>query len=297
MEGSEIMAMDVEQSLEPLAVDVAPGRLTSNLDEFTARCREIAEEYSGLAPIADEDEYRQAKRNRAAINKRLKDANAARISVKTKFMEPYDEFNAEVTEALAPLQEAATLQASYIKDYERRALDAKKRRLEEYWETTYPKLALCTGEAEEPLVPFRRIYDPDWCKRVSEATRDEKPIKEMDAIATKLSDGRDLILDMQEPEDVKADAMSRMYRTLDPMRAIGDAREEARRRADIDRLDESIDGRSVSKIAAPEPLQQERSAKPAGRYVIEIVCETFEEKERVVEVMKSSGIHGTIRRL
>lgn len=288
--------MDVEQSIQPLAVEVSPGHLSSNLGKFRKQCEELAQEYAYLKPIGDEDEYKQAKRNRAAINKLLKEANSSRVSVKSTFMEPYDAFNEEVQEALAPLQAASTMQDGYVKDYERKLLTEKRKRLESYWENTYPKLALCTGDAEEPLVPFSRVYDPDWCKRVSEAGRDEKAIKAMDEVATKLSDGRDLILEMQEPEDVKADAMSRMYRALDPVRAIGDAREEARRRADIDRLDQSIDGRSVSSIATPEPLPEAESVKPQG-YVITIRCDTYEEKERVLAVMRAADVHGTVRRL
>lgn len=285
--------MSDELATVPLAVEVAPGHLESNLADFKKRCSDLAAVYSNLGEIEGWDDYQQAKRDRAALNNTVKQANDARIEVKRTFMEPLDDFTAEVNEALAPLKEAQERQSKQVSDYEQRLRDAKRERLEAYWEESYPLLALNTGEAEEPLVPFDRVFDPDWTKRISEVGRDDEAREAMDSIADDLARGRDMISSLEEPEDIRLDALSRMYRMLDPVEAVTWAHEEARRKRDISGVE-----RCVANIAEPgygDHVEQPDPAMHVYRITIECIGEA--EMMRVKQVMRDNGINGTIRRM
>lgn len=276
--------MESDLTTTSLAVEVAPGHLVSNLRDFKKRCSDLAAVYSNLGDIEGWDDYQQAKRDRAALNNVVKQAEDARIEVKKTFMQPLDDFTAEVEDALVPLKDAQVRQKEQVAEYERRLRKAKHGRLEKYWEEAYPLLALNTGEAEEPLVPFDRVFNPDWTKRISEVGRDDEAEEEMDSIATDLAKGRDMISGLDEPEDVRLDALSRMYRTLDPVEAVSWAHEEARRKRDINKVD-----RVVEDIAAPndsEPM-----------YEVTVRCFGEAEMMRVRKVMRENGINGTVRRV
>lgn len=273
-----------ELAIEPLAVEVAPGHLESNLDRFKAKCQAIADEYRELGEISSWEDYQQAKRQRAALNATVKQVSDERVRVKKTFMEPLDSFYAAIDDAMAPVVNAQARQKEQVAEYERRLRKAKRDRLEAYWEEAYPLLALNTGEAEEPLVPFDRVFNPDWTKRISEVGRDDEAKAEMDSIATDLAKGRDMISGLDEPEDVRLDALSRMYRTLDPVEAVSWAHEEARRKRDINKV-----GRVVEEVAAPndsEPM-----------YEVTVRCFGEAEMMRVRKVMRENGINGTVRRV
>lgn len=291
--------MSEELAIEPLAVDVAPGHLESNLEAFRAKCQEIADGYRELGEISSWEDYQQAKRQRAALNATVKQVSDERVRVKKTFMEPLDSFYAAIDDAMAPVVNAQARQKEQVADFERRLRKAKHNRLEAYWEETYPLLALNTGEAEEPLVPFDRVFDPDWTKRISETSRDDDARAAMDDITSTLAHGRDMILAIDEPEGIRADALSRMYRTLDPVEAVTWAHEEAKRKGDIAAIDKAIDEeqRCVHNIAEPGYGNHEEQPDPAMHvYVVTIECTGEAELMKVKTVMQQNGISGTIRR-
>lgn len=291
--------MTDELAVTTLAVEVAPGHLESNLDQFKAKCQAIADEYRELGEISSWEDYQQAKRQRVALNATVKQVSDERVRVKKVFMEPLDSFYAAIDDAMAPIVNAQTRQKEQVAEYERRLRKAKHDRLEAYWDGTYPLLALNTGEAEEPLVPFDRVFDPDWTKRISEAGRDDAAKEEMDSIASTLAHGRDMILSIDEPQEIRADALSRMYRTLDPVEAVTWAHEEAKRKGDIAAIDKAIDEeqRCVYNIAEPGYGDHEEQPDPAMHvYVVTIECTGEAELMKVKTVMQQNGISGTIRR-
>lgn len=115
----------------------------------------------------------------------------------------------------------------------------------------------------------------------------------MDSIADDLARGRDMISSLEEPEDIKLDALSRMYRTLDPVEAVTWAHEEARRKRDIFGVE-----RCVANIAEPGYGEHAEQPDPAMHvYHITIECIGEAEMMRVKQVMRDNGITGTIRRM
>ena len=278
--------------------------IPSNLAALTQLCEQKAEEFKGVTEIGPGYTYRDAKADRAAINRLVKQVEDERKRVKSAFTLPLVEFESGVKSALRPLTEVKEKQDRLIKAYEAKGRAAKRNRLEAYWERTYPALALCTGEASEPLVPFDRVFDPDWTKRVSELDegRDVKCTELMDKLADAIASGAETIAGLAEPEDVRADALSRFYRTLDLGASIDAAKEEARRRADMARLAEAQRETRVPAIEPqpapepepePQPVPEPDPGEPIGYAVIPIYDRAG--LDRVIAVMKEAGISGTYK--
>lgn len=294
--------------LEAELVDAPP--IASNLAELQRQCLDLAQEYRLAGKVENEEDYRQAKRDRAAVNSAYKQVEDERKRVKTAWMAPYATFEAGVKGSLLPLVEVKDRIDAGIKAYEARARDVKRQRLREYWETNYPALALCTGEASEPLVPFERVFDHDWIKRISELGDDRKPREEMDGVANRLARAAQVIKDRTEPEEVKRYGLSELYRTLDSDAAQTAMVEEARRQRDIKALEESPDVPGIPSMAAPDagydpepepeaPEEPEPVKEPQKRvyYVVTIECETVEEAARVRKVMQEAHIKGRIEKV
>ena len=230
----------MSEDIQVLHAEIVPGSLQSNLMALSEQCEAMAAEYAGIREIRDYDEYRQAKRDRAALNRAVKQVEDERKRVKREYLKPLDAFESMVKSTIEPLTDVQEKQAKLVKDYEDAARAAKRERLETYWEQTYPVLALCTGEASEPLVPFKRVFDPDWTRRVSELGSDMKAQEDMDALAGRLAEGERMIADAFEGDQCLIDAATMtMYGTLDPVHAVTKTREEQRRRADMQRIREA----------------------------------------------------------
>ena len=294
--------------LEAELVEAPP--IASNLAELQRQCLDLAREYRLAGKCEDEEDYRQAKRDRAAVNAAIKQVEDERKRVKTAWMAPYATFEAGVKGSMHPLVEVKDRIDAGIKAYEARAREVKKQRLREYWETNYPALALCTGEASEPLVPFDRVFDCDWIKRISELGDDRKPREQMDELAQRLARAAQVIKDRPEPAEVKRYGLSELYRTLDSDAAQTAMVEEARRQRDIKALGESPDVPGIPSMEAPdaayepepEPVAQvepEPVPEPEKRvyYVVTIECETVEEAARVRKVMQEAHIKGRIEKV
>lgn len=280
--------------------------IPSNLARLTELCQAKAEEYKGIRDIGPGYTYRDAKSDRAAINAAVKQVEDERKRVKGSYTLPLVEFETGVKSALRPLTEIQAKQDRMIKAYEARARNAKKTRLQRYWEQTYPALALCTGEASEPLVPFDRVFDPDWTKRMSEVDegRDVKCTEQMDALADALAKGAETIASLAEPDEVRRDALSRFYRTMDLGGSIDASKEEGRRQADMARLAEAQAATRVPAIEPaappappetpgiePEPVVQEDA--PVGYCIIPIW--DVGQREHVISVMRHAGISGAYK--
>lgn len=298
----------------PLVVDTSAlgdsYSIQGNLAEVQRMCDEIASEYHITPSIDGADGYKVAKERRAYWRKALKQVEDERKRVKTAYLAPLTTFEAGVKHSTASLAEVIERQDAIIKDYEEGCRERKRARLESYWERTYPLYALCTGEAEDPLVPFERVYDPDWVKRMGEIGNDKPATDAMDEVARSLAEAED-VLERFAPE-VRTAALSELYRTLNLAEAVRRGEQEERRRADIERQRAALRPEPVP-APAPEPEAPQEAPEapaearpegapeapveaPAPEYVITIPC-TDADKDAIVSLLKAHGIKGSVRRV
>lgn len=272
-----------------------------SFNEFLSRMAEkSAEAVKGLEPLKEikgHADYTYAKRALSSLRAVKNEAEDGRKRI-TKELDAAKKavisFTADATE---PVDEAIANLDLVKRKAEERWRAEKRGRLERHWEETYPALALCIGDAD-PLVPFERVFDPDWVKRISEVNNDKPAIESMQGIADRLASGETAIDTASNSDSWKRAAREELYRTFDLASAYRAAEEsEAKARAvEARKAAQAAPKPAVVETAAPEPQKPAKPVSASPKWVVTIECATDEEVKRVRDVMKGAGIHGHIRR-
>lgn len=290
---------------------------TQMLSDTAAICDKQLESTPQLTAINGYDDYRYAKSSLAAYNGVIKQADEQRKTITGKLDEAKKACMAFYKEAVAPVRQAADATKALKDAYEDAARGAKRHRLQEYWEQTYPALALCAGTAEDPLVPFDRIFDADWIKRISElsadGSKDAKAKAAMDEIAATLTGGQREIESSGQPDEVQSMAVAHMFQTLSATGNIAWAVQETRRLDDVKRLQQAqvevanvkaADAPVQAPISEPKPQPKPSSGKrritvevpvdiPASRLVL-VYADSDQQMKMCKSVMSGAGLHGCI---
>ena len=295
--------------LEATLVEPEKG-IQSNIAALQAQCLDMAEELRGAREIHTPEEYKEAKAMRAAVRKAAKQVDDERKRVKVAWTAPLTTFETSVKGALAPLSEVEGEWDRAIKDYEARARAAKRERLQAYWEETYPALALCVEG--EPLVPFDRAAEcvEKELKNMSEAGegRDPVALAKLDELAAHLAEGARAIASLSEPQEVREDALSRLYASFNVVEAISEAKREHARRESMRVLSAAQAETGVpavepdaepAKTDAETPVERSEMPEKGSFEPVGYICIPVRDRghmEAVISVMKHAGISGSFKR-
>ena len=99
---------------------------------------------------------KDAKGDRADLNKVKKAIEDARKAFKAKCLEPYNALEPQIKELVEMVEEQRLLIDSTVKDYEQRKKDEKEKTVKEY----YNRKAVVLGTLAEPLYP--KLFDKKW---------------------------------------------------------------------------------------------------------------------------------------
>ena len=299
-----------------LAVLPKAGILQDNGESYAAWINELADRAAAqveqtpvIAEIRNGEDYRYCKAALAAYRKVKKEAEDGRKSITSQLDAAKKAVMGFVAEQVAPVNEGIEVMSSLQREYEDRGRAEKRARLEAWWEESYPLLALCTGEAQEPLVPFSRVFDEDWVKRVGELGRDDKAREAMSALADGIAAAQSEIEAAALDPDVRSLALSRLFDTLDPCGNIAWATEQARRQRDLERVQAAVVPEAAPVEPAPSEATQTAPEPPAGgraQVLLDLPCEPPtgrvlcvwvkdpEELKRARGAMVAAGLHGAI---
>ena len=124
-----------------------------NHEEIKKEVAEKVSYYKGL--VYTEDQVKDAKADRATLNKFVKALEDKRKEIKKQCLEPYDKFEAEMKEVLAIVNEPIGLIDSQIKGFEE---EQKKKKLEAV------KQAFADAGFQD-FVKFDQIFDSKWLNK------------------------------------------------------------------------------------------------------------------------------------
>lgn len=285
------------------------GSFAEWLTQMAERARAQIEQTPVIGEIRNGEDYKYCKATLAAYRKVKKEAEDGRKSITSQLDAAKKAVMSFTTDSIAPIVEGIAAMSKLQGEYEDKGRAEKRARLEAWWEESYPLLALCTGEAQEPLVPFSRVFDEDWVKRVGEFDKDKKAHEAMSALADGIAAAQSEIEAAGLDPDVRSLALSRLFDTLDPCGNIAWAIEQARRQRDLERVQAAV----VPEAAPVEPEPAEalrRTRKPpvASRWhvTLDMPCKPTtervlcvwvkdpEELERARGAMVAAGLHGAI---
>lgn len=126
-----------------------------NREELEAAVRQKIASYENV--VYTEDNMKQAKADRAELNKLTKAIEERRKMVKKIINEPYDIFEAELKEILALIQEPVGIIDKQVKAFEEQQKDEKKKSIREAYDENIGDLL--------SVLPFEKVFDERYLNK------------------------------------------------------------------------------------------------------------------------------------
>lgn len=208
-----------------------------NNEELKAKIAEKVKDYEGLVYVG-EVQIKEAKADRANLNKLRNAIEDERKRIKKLCLEPYTRFESQVKEVVALLDRPIAMIGEQIDAAEEAKKAAKKAEIEELFKTI----------GFQDFVTLEAIWDPKWLNATVTMTKIEE------AMRTRMYQIGTDVLTISELQDYKFEAMEVYKETLD----IGAAIREGKRLLEIQKAKEAAElARQAEEQAARERMAAE----------------------------------------
>lgn len=229
-----------------------------NNEELKAEISAKMEDYKGL--VFTEETIKEAKKDRASLNKLRSAFEDERKKIKKLYMDPYNRFEQQVKEVIALIDEPIRLIDAQIKEVEENKKLQKRKDIEELFESI----------GFQNFVSLNQIWDEKWLNASVPMTKIEEQMKsEMYRI------GEEVVTISRLPE-FSFEAMDVYKKTLDLTQAIQEGQ----------RLSET----QKKKAAYEEEQRRKAEEDKAGKQEEEKQPEAGGERENPVEVEQPEKI-------
>lgn len=142
-----------------------PEKISFNYEELKQELQEKARFYASI--VYGDDEIKQAKEDKAKLNKLKKALNDERIRQEREYMKPFNEFKEQVNEIIGIIDKPVAVIDEQVKGYEEKQKAEKHEKIMQYWANTEIQLPI-------PLA-LKQIFNEKWLnssftmKKVQEA--------------------------------------------------------------------------------------------------------------------------------
>ena len=123
-----------------------------NFEDLKAEITQKSNEYMNL--VYSDDQIKEAKKDRAALNKLISALEAKRKEIKKQVMIPYEDFEKKEKELVSIIQQAVDNIDSQIKGYEEGLRQEKLKKVKEIYKESIGDL--------DRTVPLKRIFKDSW---------------------------------------------------------------------------------------------------------------------------------------
>ena len=245
----------MELRVEPVTF---PEVIQFNYEELKAEITSKVEMYKNLV-YTGSDQIKDAKADRAALNKLIKAMSDERIRIKKDCLKPYDEFERKIRELTDIVNEPVQLIDKQIKEYEQTLKEEKRKEIEALFETI----------GFQAFVKLEMIWDEKWLNAsVSMKSIEEKMRDRMYQIGTDM-------LTLNRISEYAIEAVAVYKETLDMNRSIAEAQRmseiakqkaeaEARRKQEEERRAKEAEEKKVyeTPVIIPEPVPDQDQQAP-----------------------------------
>lgn len=143
-----------------------PAPITFNYDELKTAVQEKADEYASV--VYTEDKVKDAKKDRAELNKLKEVLNSERIRLQKEYMKPFEDYKAKTDELIGILNEPIRLIDRQIKEFDEQQKDEKKKEIELHFRTM-----------EKPeWLRLENIWNPKWLNKTYEISKIRSELQE-----------------------------------------------------------------------------------------------------------------------
>lgn len=217
---------------------VIPEKISFNYEELKAELTEKVAFYETL--VYTDDQVKDAKADRATLNKLKKTLNDERIRREKEYMQPFNEFKAQVNEIIGIIDKPIAVIDKQVKEFEDQKKANKQNAIEELFATI----------GFQNFVTLEKIWDPKWLN----ASVSMKSIEEQ--MRSRMYQIGDDVLTLHNLPEFGFEATEVYKQTLDINKAI----KEAQRMAEITKAKAEAEAK---KKAAEESrkAEEERKAK------------------------------------
>lgn len=215
-----------------------PEKISFNYEELKAELTEKVAFYETL--VYTDDQVKDAKADRATLNKLKKTLNDERIRREKEYMQPFNEFKAQVNEIIGIIDKPIAVIDKHVKEFEDQKKAKKQKDIEE----------LFAGMGFQSFVTLEKIWDPKWLN----ASTSMKSIEEQ--MRSRMYQIGDDVLTLHNLPEFGFEATEVYKQTLDINKAI----KEAQRMAEIAKAKAEAEAKKKAAEEARK-AEEERKAK------------------------------------
>jgi len=231
-------------------------------------------EYERL--VYTDDSIKDAKKDKAALNKAKKVVEDARKVFKTKCLEPYEKLEPQIRELVDMIEKQKILIDDTVKDYEQRQKEAKELAVRDY----YNQKAIVIGDMAEALYP--KLFDKKWVNATTSRTKYEEGVQEA------INEALENITLIREMDSPFVDSLLEVYAktvSMDQVKAKKAELEEAARKASLTTADEAA---AAGIQTAARPIDEALVNTEAG--IVLKIYATQAQMDQVTDFMKTIGV-------
>lgn len=225
-----------------------------NYDELKQQLTEGLAAYKGR--VYTDDTITQAKKDRAALNKLATAIDDKRKDMKARYLQPYQEFEAQAKELAQMVKDQAAEIDAQVKAYEQHRKDVKLASIKELYTAVIGKLA--------PLVPYEKLHDPKWLNVTASMTT---ITDEMGAKIEKAAAGLKAIDELGLDEDIAEQVKGVFLRDFDFAAAVAEKNRIIKQREELARYKAVQTAQDAQKAVqgkpTPESVQERAQAVSA----------------------------------
>lgn len=196
-----------------------PEEIKFNFEELKTELTTKAHDYEVM--VYTEDQIKEAKSDRANLNKLKKAMNDERIAMEKKYMAPFNEFKNQINEIIGIIDKPIAIIDSQVKEFEQRKKDEKRDEIIDLW-----------NSKEKPdFLNKHDLFNEKWLNTTYSMAKIEAEMDEtLDRIQTEINT-------IESLTEFGFEAMEEYKRSLDLTKAIA----EGQRLADIQRRKEEAE--------------------------------------------------------
>ena len=237
-----------------------PKNITFNYEELKQELTDKVSMYESL--VYTDENIKEAKADRANLNKLKKALNDERIRREKEYMQPFNDFKSKINEIINIIDKPAQLIDKQIKTYDEKLKADKENEIMEYWKSEVDADHIPDG------MTIDAIFDTKWLN----ASVSMKSVKE--AINTAVDKFKTDMETLSNLPEFGFEAQQVYINTLDINKALA----EGQRLANIAKAKAEKERLEKEKAEEEKRVKAEAEAKKQEEFIPPVVDEEFESK-------------------
>lgn len=225
-----------------------------NYDELKQELAVRLDKYRNL--VYSEDSIKEAKADRATLNKFKNAIEERRKEIKKQCMAPYEEFEKKIKDIVAIIDEPILAIDGQIKEYDRIKKEEKQDAIKQFYTDKVADL--------KDLVPFDKVFNPRWLNATYKETDIQKEITDL---FIKVEDDMKVISELQSEYELQIkDIYLREFDLTAALQEKKRLEEQSAKMAEYNRQQE--ERKRQAQESQTEVTRPQSSVKPENKVVL-----------------------------